>query len=100
MSAMSGGWPPATAVARTVGRSLPTGLYRTLTFGYFSLNAAMTSANCFWPDEAVQIPSKVIEPLMPAVDPVDVETVAVVPEFALFLDPPRESRRPGREGAA
>src|SRR5215475_3511444 len=25
-SAMSGGWPPATAVASTVGRSLPTGL--------------------------------------------------------------------------
>src|SRR5579862_3911763 len=26
MSAMSGGWPPATAVASTVGRLLPTGL--------------------------------------------------------------------------
>src|SRR5579862_2217403 len=26
MSAMSGGWPPATAVERTVGRLLPTGL--------------------------------------------------------------------------
>src|SRR5258706_13137240 len=26
MSAMSGGWPPATAVASTVGKSLPTGL--------------------------------------------------------------------------
>src|SRR5258708_25524447 len=33
MSAMSGGCPPAIAVASTVGTLLPTGLYLTCTFG-------------------------------------------------------------------
>src|SRR4051794_26499698 len=43
MSAMSGGCPPATAVASTVGRSFPTGLYLTWTFGNFLLKAEITS---------------------------------------------------------
>src|SRR6266516_1896854 len=49
MSAMSGGWPPATAVASTVGRSFPTGLYFTWTFGYVLLKRAITLANSFAP---------------------------------------------------
>jgi hypothetical protein len=70
-----------------------------LTFGYFSLNAAITSANCFWPDEAVRIPSNVIEPLMLARAPVCVATVAVVAGFALFLDPPHaEAPEDHRDG--
>ena len=59
---MSGGLPPATAVASTVGRLSPTGLYFTWTFGYVLLKRLMTSWNCFWPDVDVQMPSKVIVP--------------------------------------
>src|SRR6476660_250707 len=62
MSAMSGGRPPATAVERIVGRLLPSDLYFTLTFGNFLLNAEITSANCFAPDDDVQMPSKTIVP--------------------------------------
>ena len=62
MSAMSGGLPPATAVASTVGRLSPTGLYLTWTFGYVLLKRLMTSWNCFWPEVDVQMPSKVIVP--------------------------------------
>src|SRR5437764_8450560 len=61
MSAMSGGWPPAIAVARTVGTLLPTGLYLILTFGYCWLNAAITLPNAA-ASEPVQIPSNVTLP--------------------------------------
>src|SRR5690348_15098287 len=79
MSAMSGGWPPATAVPTTVGTLLPTGLYLILTFGYCWLNAAITFAK-----EAasapVQIPSKVTLPLT-----LLLEDVVLLELFVLLL---------------
>src|SRR4051794_12147104 len=82
MSAMSGGWPPATAVASTVGRLFPTGLYLTVTFGYSLWKASITSWNCFWPVDEVQMPSNVTVP-----ETFDVDDVVVPPDF--FEPPPQ-----------
>src|ERR1700750_352223 len=49
MSAISGGWPPATAVASTVGRLFPTGLSLALTSGKFFWDAFFTGWDGFWP---------------------------------------------------
>jgi len=42
----------------------------TFTFGYFLLKALITSWNCFWPDVDVQMPSKLIVPLILAFEAV------------------------------
>src|SRR6185437_14846648 len=91
MSAMSGGWPPATAVPTTVGTLLPTGLYLILTFGYCWLNAAITFAK----DAAsapVQMPSKVTLPLTSLFEPL-LELVVAFPLLLLLLFLPQPAAR-------
>src|SRR3954451_9702373 len=98
MSAMSGGWPPATAVPTTVGTLLPTGLYLILTFGYCSLNAAITFAN----DAAsapVQMPSKVTLPLTSLFDDDVVVLELFVLLLLLFLPPPAAKKTSGMASA-
>src|SRR5436190_13797694 len=68
MSAMSGGFPPCTAVARTVGTLLPAEVYLTWTFGYCWLKALITAWNavCSGP---VQMPTNEIDPDTELVEP-------------------------------
>src|SRR3954447_13483656 len=60
--ARSGGRPPESAADSKVGVLSPAGLYLTLTFGYFLLNASMTRWKffCSW---ATQIPTIEMLPL-------------------------------------
>src|SRR3954452_8046435 len=58
---MSGGLPPATAVASTVGSWSPAGLYLTVTFGNFSLNPSSTAWK-FFCSSPVQTPANEMSP--------------------------------------
>src|SRR3954452_2954353 len=94
---MSGGLPPATAVARMVGSWSPAGVYFTVTFGYCCLKPSSTAWK-FFCSSPVQTPVKVMVPdtlVFAAVDPaaraaVEAGAAGVVAlELELELDPPQ-----------
>src|SRR5437879_3339357 len=81
MSATSGGFPPAIAVASTVGTLLPAEVKLTFTFGYFFSKPAMTAWNDFC---SVDVQTPIIEilpetavPLAPAPPATDAAAAAV-----------------------